>query len=118
MKKRGRALIIHGGGLVDASLYVLMRIARNMNNVFDKVYIGMYSFESFFTPSFIREYNDSLKLEVRGKRGTYFGTCRDINIGDPILFKKSIQCLKEFNITTIIVAGGDGSSPCQARSGE
>lgn len=110
MTKKGNVLIIHGGGLVDASLYVLMRIAYNMVKIFNQVFIGEYSFESFFTPSFIREYNDSLIKEVIGKRGTYFGTCRGIDLCDPILFERAIKCLKERNITTIIVAGGDGSS--------
>lgn len=109
-EKKGNVLVIHGGGLIDASLYVIMRIARNMVNIFDQVFIGMYSFESFFTPSFIKEYNNSLKSEIIGKRGTYFGTCRGINLCDPILFERAIKCLKERGITTIIVAGGDGSS--------
>lgn len=109
-EKKGNVLVIHGGGLVDASLYVLMRIAYNMVRIFNQVFIGEYSFESFYTPSFIREYNKSLIAEVKGKRGTYFGTCRGIDLRDPILFERAIKCLKERNITTIIVAGGDGSS--------
>jgi len=109
-EKKGNVLIIHGGGLVDASLYVLMRIASNVVDLYNQVFIGMYSFESFFTPNFIKEYNKSLIQEIRGKRGTYFGTCRDIDLRDPILFERAIYFLKEKGITTIIVAGGDGSS--------
>ena len=109
-KDKGNVLVIHGGGLIDASLYVLMRIAFNMKSLFNQVFVGMYSFESFFTPNFIREYNNSLISEVIGKRGTYFGTCRGIDLCDPILFERAIKCLKDKGITTIIVAGGDGSS--------
>lgn len=106
------ALITHGGGLVDPSKHVLMRLGENLSKqkLFDKIYIGQYSFESFYTPEFLKEYNSTLEKGVKDKRGTTFGTCRGIYLNDPILFNKSIQCLKEHSIKTIIIAGGDGSS--------
>lgn len=104
------AIIIHGGGLIDPSKHVLMRLGRNLSQYYGKIFIGSYSFESLFTPEFIHEYNEELVEEVKDKRGTYFGTCRGIDLCDPILFGKAIKCLKERNICTIIVAGGDGSS--------
>lgn len=112
MSKKSNALIIHGGGLVDPSKHVLMRIGKNLSNskVYDKNFIGNYSFESIYTPEFIREYNDELVTEVREKRGTWFGTCRGIDLCNQDLFKKAVTCLNEKNIKTIIVVGGDGSS--------
>ncbi len=104
------AIIIYGGGLVDPSKYVLMRLGKNLSQYYDKIFIGSYSFESLFTPKFIHEYNEELVQEVKGKRGTYFGTCRGIDLCNPTLFGKAINCLKERNICTIVVAGGDGSS--------
>lgn len=106
------ALVSYGGGLVDCAKQVLMRIAENLSktNLFDKIYIGQYSFESFYTPDFLHEYNDELKDKVEYSRGTIFGTCRDINLANPILLNKAIHCLKENEIKTIIIAGGDGSS--------
>lgn len=105
-------LVTYGGGLVDPSKHVLMRLAHNLSNsqCFDTVYIGQYSFESLYTPEFLKEYNPELVEEVKSKRGTFFGTCRGIYLTDPILFNKAILCLKERSITTIVVAGGDGSS--------
>ena len=43
------ALVTHGGGLVDCSKQILMRLASNLSKgkVFDKIFIGQYSFESF-----------------------------------------------------------------------
>ncbi len=108
--KKNNAIIIHGGGLVDPSKNILMRLAENVSKVYDTVFIGSYSFESLYTPEFINEYNDELVEKVKDKRGTYFGTCRAIDLCKEALFKKAIKCLSEKNIVTIIVAGGDGSS--------
>ena len=112
MTARGNALIIHGGGLVDPSRFVLMRIAHNLDNfqVYEKVFIGKYSFESLYKPEFWTQYNWHLVEKLKNKRGTYFGTSRGINLTDPVLSNKAISCLKERNVTTVIVAGGDGSS--------
>jgi 6-phosphofructokinase len=108
----GNLLIIFGGGLIDCGKQVILRLARNLSksSCFKTIYIGQYSFESFYTPELLRVYNDDLKENVKNARGTIFGTCRDINLSDPILFKESIKCLKEHNIFNIIVVGGDGSS--------
>lgn len=107
-------LIIHGGGLVDPSKHVLLRIGKKLyeSQCFDTVYIGRYSFESFYTPEFMLGYDpiDFEKILKNKKRGTYFGTCRGINLTNEILLNKALCCLKEREIDTIIVAGGDGSS--------
>jgi len=112
MSKRGNAIIIHGGGLVDPSKVILMRLANNLkqDQVYDRIYLGRYSFESLYTPKFWLEYNWRLVEALKDKRGCFFGTCRGIDLTDPILYQKAIQCLKENDVTTVIVAGGDGSS--------
>lgn len=112
MTAKGNAIIIHGGGLVDPSKVVLMRIANNLDylKVYNKVFIGKYSFESLYKPEFWTEYNWRLVEKLKTKRGSYFGTSRDIDLTDPILSKRAITCLKDNNISTVIVAGGDGSS--------
>lgn len=112
MTAKGNAIIIHGGGLADPAKYVLLRLARTLSKeeVYNKVAIGKYSFEALSTPSFITWYSDSLEEYLKDKRGTYFGTCRGIDLCDPILFDQAIVCLKEVDINTVIVAGGDGSS--------
>lgn len=112
MSSRGNAIVIHGGGLVDPAKVVLMGIANNLaeDRVYDKVFIGKYSFEALYTPSFWLEHNWRLVERVKNKRGTYFGTSRGIDLTDQSLAENAISCLKEHNIKTIIVAGGDGSS--------
>lgn len=112
MATMGNAIIIHGGGLVDPSKVVLMRIANNLDylKVYDKVFIGKYSFESLYKPELWEEYNWRMVERLKNKRGTYFGTSRGIDLTDPILFIKAVSCLKEKNVATVIVAGGDGSS--------
>lgn len=109
---KGNAIIIHGGGLVDPSKYVLLRLAKTLSKkrVYDSIFIGHFSFEALLNPSYVSRYDESLEELVKDKRGTYFGTCRGIDLCDPILFDQAIMYLKEANIRTIIVAGGDGSS--------
>lgn len=106
------ALIGYGGGLVDCAKQILMRLASNLSKgkVFDKIFIGQYSFESFYNSDFLHIYDEDLVEKVKDTRGTFFGTCRDINLTDPILFNKSIIMLKKHDIKTIIIVGGDGSS--------
>lgn len=106
------ALLSHGGGLVDCSKQILMRIASNLSKgkVFDKIFIGQYSFESFYNSEFLHIYDERLVEKVKDTRGTFFGTCRDINLTDPILLNKAIMMLKKYEIKTIIIAGGDGSA--------
>lgn len=108
----GNVLLAYGGGLIDCALQVILRIAQNLSeaNIFNKIFIGEYSFESFYNEKFLHLYNEELIKKVKGARGTIFGTCRGINLTDPTLLIKSIQFLKVNNITTVIVVGGDGSS--------
>jgi len=105
-------LIIHGGGLVDASKRVLLRIASGLwkEGVYKHIFLGRYSFMSLYDRTLWLDYDLSTEEELEKTRGTYFGTCRDINLTDPKLFEQSIKLLREFNINTIIVCGGDGSS--------
>ena len=112
MASKGNAIIIHGGGLVDPSKYVLLRLAKTLSKkgVYDSIFIGKFSFEALLNPGYVSRYDESLEAIVKDKRGTYFGTCREIDLCDPILFDKAIMCLNEASINTIIVAGGDGSS--------
>lgn len=112
MTSKGNVIIIHGGGLVDPSKVVLMRLANNLaeDKIYKKVFIGKYSFDSLYTPELWLEYNWLLVQRVKDKRGTFFGTSRGSDLTDPILCQKAIFCLKEKNVTTVIVAGGDGSS--------
>ena len=111
--EKRNAIIIHGGGLVDPSKVVLLRLARTLklSGAYDNIIIGKYSFESLYTKEFWYDYRGSeTEVFFRDKRGTCFGTCRGINLTDPKLSKTAIECLKSAEVTTIIVAGGDGSS--------
>lgn len=109
LKKQGKVLIIHGGGLIDCSKQVLLRLAQAVMGIYDRVFLGFYSFEALYTKSFWIEYNLSLSYYLSCKRGTYFGTCRDIFMEGERL-EKAINLLKDEAISTIIVCGGDGSA--------
>ena len=49
--EKRNAIIIHGGGLVDPSKVVLLRIAKNLkeSGAYDNIIIGKYSFESLYS---------------------------------------------------------------------
>jgi len=108
----GNAIIIHGGGLVEPSKFVLLQLAKELTErkVYSDIYLGRYSFEALYTPEFWLRYSKELEAELEDKRGTWFGTCRGIDLTDPILFNKALKCMKERHVTTLIVAGGDGSA--------
>lgn len=106
-------VLIHGGGLVDPSKVVLLRLARGLKfgGAYDKVFLARFSFEGLYTPQYWLEYNEQLEKELKFKRGTWFGTCRDIDyVSNPDLFNKAVSHMKERSVDTLIVAGGDGSS--------
>ena len=105
-------LIIFGGGLAEPAKYFLNRTAENLSNIrtFDNVFVGRYSFESLYTPEFICKYDRKLASIAKDKRGSFYGTCREINLCDPVRFRRAIFCLKYYGIKTIVVEGGDGSS--------
>lgn len=102
-------IIIHGGGLVDPSKEVIMRLASLVKPFYSSVKIGLFSFESLYNSEFIMDYEEALEL-AQGKRGTFFGTCRSIDLSSYEMTDKVLKNLIPKRIRTIIVAGGDGSS--------
>lgn len=107
------ALIIYGGGLADAAKKSMLKIAQILwlQNVYEKIHIGSYSFMSLYNFAFwhLYVYGESEEL-YEESRGTVFGTCRDIDMTKPELMEKSFKTLKQGNVKTVIVCGGDGSS--------
>lgn len=104
------ALIIHGGGLVDPSKEVIRRIARGLQEVYDRIILGKYSFMSLYTPSLWEVFDENLDRKLDNVRGTYFGTCRGIDMTNPDMMQDAIKTLTDAGIGTVIVCGGDGSS--------
>lgn len=107
---KNNCIIIHGGGLVDPSKEVIMRLASEVKQTYSSIKIGKYSFESLYNPDFILNYDEKLIELAEGKRGTFFGTCRDIDLSTNDMLGKVIDNLIRNGIKTVIVAGGDGSS--------
>lgn len=112
MKAIGNVIVLHGGGLVEPSKTVLLRLARNLflKGVYGKVFLCRYSFEGLLEPENWYEYTLELHESWEEKRGTYFGTSRDTNLADSKYGEIAITNLKNFQINTVIVCGGDGSA--------
>lgn len=109
----GNCLLIYGGGLCDpANLFMrLMADKLTRMELFDKVFVGFYSFEAMLNENFIKEWNDDVRAEAENAFGGYFGTCRDVNLAtDSDLANKAKEILKKNNIQWVFVGGGDGSA--------
>ena len=107
-----RAIIIHGGGLVDPSKEVIRRIARGLSEkkVYDGIVLGSYSFMSLYNQSYWEKYDEKLDEKLENVRGPYFGTCRGIDLTEPRKMEASIRNLRQAGVSTVIVCGGDGSA--------
>lgn len=105
-------IIIHGGGLVDPSKDVILRIARGLyqKKVYNEIYIARYSFEGLYNRSWWLKYDENLEVYLKDKRGTFFGTCRGIDMSNLDIMNNALSILKANNIQTVVVCGGDGSS--------
>lgn len=112
MREESNALFIHGGGLVDASKEVIVRIAEEIfgTNTYDNLFIGRYSFMSLYDLSFQIPYLKDTAKKMQDVRGTYLGTCRGIDLTNPELLRQATEVLKYQNVKSVIVCGGDGSS--------
>ncbi|MCL1795851.1 MAG: 6-phosphofructokinase [Clostridia bacterium] len=112
LASKHNVLITYGGGLVDPAAFVLMGLAKGLfeRGAFNQIYIGCYSFESLYKRELWKKYDSHLERELEGRRGTYFGTCRGIDMTEEPYKSLSIQMLKKEKISTIVIAGGDGSA--------
>ncbi len=115
MKVNSNALVFYGGGLCDPAAYYIAEFTQNLKRqaLFDKVYVGFYSFRCLVYSDFIKEWSDSLYEEARKSSGGFFGSAREINLADsrkPELIKNAIKICKKLKIKWIFLAGGDGSA--------
>ena len=108
----GNVLIIHGGGLVDTSKEVILRIAEGLysRKIYDNIFLGKYSFMSLYNKDLWIPYDYKVEESLSNARGTFFGTCRGIDLTNPDLMNSAITELKAMEVSTVIVCGGDGSA--------
>ena len=115
MKVNSNALVFYGGGLCDSAGYYIAEFAQNFKRqaLFNKVYVGFYSFRCLVYSEFVKEWSDSLYEQAQKSSGGFFGTARETNLADskkPELMKNAIKICKSHNIKWIFLAGGDGSA--------
>ncbi len=108
----GNCLLFHGGGLCPLSNYYLSLLAEGLrdSNYFEQIYTGFFSFESLLNrEEFIKPWGPSLKAKSFMSHGGFYGTSRGIDLTVPELQKQAIETCKALEITSIGVAGGDGT---------
>lgn len=102
--------VIYGGGQIPSGNIVLGRmierlLKRNLN-----VYGVHKSFWGLADPSCYEEFTLQQAKQIQDQIGTYLSTCRKVNPADDQWFHKIFSNLKERDVKTIILPGGDGSS--------
>lgn len=108
----GNCLLFHGGGLCPLSNWYLSLLAEALEDkkFFKQILMGFFSFECLLNPKeFIKPWNASLHEDAKVAPGGFFGTSRGIDLTDPKMQKQAIETCKALSITSIGVAGGDGS---------
>lgn len=106
-------LLIYGGGLCDCANVFMREYAEFLHNtdIFKKTFVGFYSFAALLEKDcYVKEWGKELKEEAELGYGGFFGTCRKIELTDPVLQEKAISNCKQLGISWVFVAGGDGSS--------
>lgn len=109
----GNALVFYGGGLCDCAAFYISQLAQRLSQrgLFEKTYVGFYSFRCLTEKGLIKEWNQRMYEKTINVFGGYFGTARKIDLAsDTVLLERAITCCKQFNIKWIFLAGGDGSS--------
>lgn len=109
----GNTLVFYGGGLCDCAAFYISQFAQRLSDrrLFNKTYVGFYSFRCLTEKGLIKEWNQQLCEKTINAYGGYFGTARKTDLAsDKILLEKAIACCKSMDIRWIFLAGGDGSS--------
>lgn len=103
--------VLYGGGQIPSANIVLGKMIEKLLKRGDLTVYGVH--KSFLGLS---DYLDYEKFSIpkakaiQGQIGTYLSTCRNVNPVDDQWFYKILSNLKERDIKTIILPGGDGSS--------
>lgn len=110
---KNNCLLIYGGGLCDCANLFMQEYARFLTDtgVFEKTFVGFYSFAALLNAGcYVKEWHAVLMEEATSAYGGFFGTCRKIDLTDPVLQERAITNCQELGIEWLFVAGGDGSS--------
>lgn len=103
--------VLYGGGQIPSANIVLGKLMERLLRRGDLTAYGVHkSFWGLSDSSCYEEFTIQKAKEIQKQIGTYLSTCRKVNPAEDKWFEKIISNLKEKNIRTIMVPGGDGSS--------
>ena len=103
--------VIYGGGQIPSGNEVIGRLIEKLLKRTDLTVYGVHkSFWGLSDPECYEKFTISKAKAIQSQIGTYLSTCRDVNPADDRWFYQIISCLKEKEIRTIVIPGGDGSS--------
>lgn len=112
MNPKGNALVIYGGGLGECAAFYIAQLAQALSKrqIFGKVKVGMYSFQSLLIDGLIKNWTPKMYEFTKDVQAGYFGTARDTDLTNPAFMERAISICKQHDIKWIFLAGGDGSS--------
>lgn len=102
--------VIYGGGQIPSGNIVLGKMIEKLLKRNLTVYGVHKSFWGLSDSDCYEEFSIPKAKEIQGQIGTYLSTCRKVNPAEDQWFYNIISNLKERDIKTIILPGGDGSS--------
>lgn len=103
--------VIYGGGQIPSGNIILGKMIEKLLKRGDLTVYGVHkSFWGLSDPSCYEKFSISKAKEIQGQIGTYLSTCRKVNPADDKWFFQILSNLKERDVKTIILPGGDGSS--------
>lgn len=102
--------VIYGGGQIPSGNLVLGKLIENLLKRGLNVEGVHKSFWGLTDSDCYEEFSISQAKRIQSQIGTYLSTCRKVNPADDKWFYQILSNLKERDIRTIIVPGGDGSS--------
>ena len=102
---------LYGGGQIPSGNVVLGKLAEKLLKRGDLTVYGVHkSFMGLADPSCYEEFTMQKAKEIQLQIGTYLSTCRKVNPSEDQWFEKIMTNLKDRNIKTLVIPGGDGSS--------
>ena len=106
----GAIAILYGGGQIATANITIGMFAEKLLQLGFQVYGVHKSFLGLVDEACYERFSLKKARSIQSQIGTYLSTCRKVDPASEEYFAKIIKTLEKFNIHTIILPGGDGSS--------
>lgn len=102
--------VIYGGGQIPSANYLTGEVIKRLLIAEHSVFAIKKSFMGLADDTCYEQIDFKKARKISKIPGTYLGMCRNVDPSTDMWFSKIIENLIKFEITTLVVLGGDGSS--------